>query len=192
MPANLENSAVATGLEKVSFHSNPKERQCMLRFMGSQRVRHDWVTELSWAGLKQGQAWLVLGWETAWTAAGQASLSVTNSWSLLKLMSIESVMPSNHLILYHPLLLLPSTFASIRVFSSKSVLRVRWPKYWSFSFSTSPSNEYSELISFKFDWFGLLAVQETLRVFSNTTQFKSVNSSVLGFLYSPICTSIHD
>ena len=92
-----------------------------------------------------------------------ASLSFTNSWSLLKLMSIESVMPSNHLILCHPLLFLPSIFPSIRVFSSESVLCIRWPKYWSFSFSINPSNEYSGLISFRFDWLDLLAVQGTLK-----------------------------
>ena len=91
----------------------------------------------------------VLLFVTPWTAAHQASLSITNSWSLLKLMSIESVMPSNHLILCHPLLLLLSIFPSIRVFSNKSVLCIRWPKYWSFSFSISPSNEYSGLISFR-------------------------------------------
>ena len=90
---------------------------------------------------------------TPWTAARQASLSITNSYSLLKLMSIESVMPSNHLILCHPLLLPPSNFPSIRVFSNESVLRMRWPKYWSFSFSISPSNIYWELISFRIDWF---------------------------------------
>ena len=95
---------------------------------------------------------------TPWTAARQASLSITNSWSLLKFMSIESVMPSNHLVLRHPLLL-PSIFPSIRVFSSESVLHIRWPKYWSFNFSISPSNEYSGLISFRIDWFDLLAVQ---------------------------------
>ena len=100
---------------------------------------------------------------TPWTAAFQASLSITNSQSLLKLMSIESVMPSNHLILYHPLLLLPSIFPSIRVFSNESVLRIRWPKYWSFSFSISPSNEYSGLISFRMDWLDLLAAQGTLK-----------------------------
>ena len=88
---------------------------------------------------------------------------LTNSWSLLKLMSTESVMPSNHLILCHPLLLLPSIFPSIRVFSNESALHIRWPKYWSFSFSISPSNEYSGLISFRIDWFGLLAVQGTLK-----------------------------
>ena len=95
---------------------------------------------------------------TPGTAAHQASLSITNSWSLLKLMSIESVMPSNHLILCHPLLLLPSIIPSIRVFSNESILPIRWPKYWSFSFSTSPSNEYSGLISFRMDWLDLLAV----------------------------------
>ena len=96
---------------------------------------------------------------TPWTTAlGQASLSITSSWNLLKLMSIESVIPSNHLILCCPLLLPPSIFPSIRVFSNKSVLCIRWPKYWSFSFSISPSNEYSGLISFKIDWFDLLAV----------------------------------
>ena len=98
---------------------------------------------------------------TPWTAARQASLSITNSWSLLKLTSIESVMPSNHLILCRPLLLSPSFFPSIRVFSNESVLGIRWPKYWSFSFSISPSKEYSGLISFSIDWFGLLAVQGT-------------------------------
>ena len=100
---------------------------------------------------------------TAWTAAGQASLSIANSQSLLKLMSIQSVMPSNHLIPCHPLLLLPSIFPSIRVFSNESVLHMRWPKHWSFSFSISPSNEYSGLISFKMDWLDLLAVQGTLK-----------------------------
>ena len=100
---------------------------------------------------------------TPWTAAHQASLSITNSQSLLKLMSIESVMPSNYLILCHPLLLLPSIFPSIRVFSNESVLRIRWPKYWRFSLNISPSNEYSELISFRKDWLDLLAVQRTLK-----------------------------
>ena len=103
-----------------------------------------------------------------WTAACQASLSITNSWSLLKLMSIESVMPSNHLILCHPLLLLPSIFPSIRVFSSESVLCIRWPKYWSFSFSISPSNEYSGLISLLTGWISLQS-KGLSRVFSNTT-----------------------
>ena len=100
---------------------------------------------------------------TPWTAAHQSSLSITNSQSFLKLMSIELVMPFNHLILCHPLLFLPSIFPSIRVFSNQSVLRIKWPKHWSFSFNISPSNEYSGLISFKIDWFDLLAAQGTLR-----------------------------
>ena len=100
---------------------------------------------------------------TPQTATCQASLSITHSWSLLKLMSIESVMPSNHLILCHPLLLLPSIFPSIRIFSNESVLHIRWPKYWSFSFSIIPSNEYSGLVSFRMDWLDLLAVQGTLK-----------------------------
>ena len=100
---------------------------------------------------------------TPWTAARQASLSITNSQSSLKLMFIESVMPSNHLILCRPLLLPPSIFSSIWVFSNESVLPIRWPKYWSFSFSISSSNEYSGLISFRMDWFDLLAVQGTLK-----------------------------
>ena len=106
---------------------------------------------------------------TPGTAAHQASLSITNSWSPPKPMSIELVMPSNHLILCRPLLLLPSIFPSIRVFSNESALRMRWPKYWSFSFSISPSNEYSGLISFRIDWFDLLAGKGLLRIFSSTT-----------------------
>ena len=105
--------------------------------------------------------WLFL---TPWTTASQASLSITNSLSLLKLMSIKSVMPSNHLILCRPLLLLYSIFPSIRVFSSESVLHIRWPKYWSFSFSISPSNEYSGLTSFRIDWLDLFAIQTTLKI----------------------------
>ena len=100
---------------------------------------------------------------TPWTTACQASLSITNSRSSLKLMSIESVMPSSHLILCHPLLLLPSIPPSIKVFSNESPLHIRWPKYWSFSFNISPSNEYSRLISFRMDWLDLLAVQGTLK-----------------------------
>ena len=100
---------------------------------------------------------------TPWTAVRQASLSITNSWSLLKLRSFESMMPSNHLILCHPLLFLPSVFPSIRVFSNNSALGISWPKYWSFSFNISPSNEYSELISLRIDWVDLLVVQGTLK-----------------------------
>ena len=114
---------------------------------------------------------------TPWTAAGhQAFLSTTNSRSLLKVMSIESVMPSNHLIFCHPLLLLPSVFPSIRVFSSELTLCIRWPKYWSFSFSISPSNEYSRFVSFRIDWFDLLAVQGTLK---SLLQHHSSKASIL-------------
>ena len=109
-----------------------------------------------------------------WTAACQASLSITNSWSLLKLMSIELVMPSNHLILCHPLFLLPSIFPSIRVFSNESALYFRWPKFWSFSFNLSPSNEYSGMISFRMDWLDLLAVQGTLKTLLQHHSSKSV------------------
>ena len=113
---------------------------------------------------------------TPWTAACQASLSVTNSWSLLKLMSIKLVMPSNHLILCCPLLLPPSVFPSIRIFSNESVLHIRWPKYWSFSFSISPSNEYSGLISLRMDWLDLLAVQGILK---SLLQHHSSKASIL-------------
>ena len=148
--------------------------------MGSQRVRHDWATSLHFTN--------ILAWEiprtgesgglqsssvqslsrvqlfaTPWTTAHQASLSISNSWSLPKLMSIESVMPSNHLILCHPLLPLPSIFPNIRVFSNELDLRIRWPKYWSFSFNISPSNEHPGLISFRMDWLDLFAVQGTLK-----------------------------
>ena len=113
---------------------------------------------------------------TPCTVALQASLSITNSRSLLKLMSIDSVMPSNHLILYCLPLLLPSIFPNIRVFSNESVLHIRWPKYWSFSFSISPSSEYSGLISFRMDWLHLLAVQET---FKSLLQHHSSKASIL-------------
>ena len=130
---------------------------------------------------------------TPWNVARQASLSIINSQSLLRLMSIESVMPSNHFILCYPLLLPTSIFPSIRVFSKESVLRIRWPKYWSFSFSISPSSEYSGLISFRMDWLDLLAVQETLKLL---LQHHSSRASILQcsafFIYSPTLTSIHD
>ena len=119
-----------------------------MRFSSVQSLSHVWL------------------FATPWTAACQASLFITNSWSLLKLMSIESVMPSNHLIICRPLLLWPSIFPSIRVFSNESVLLITWPKYWSFSFSISPFNEYSGLISFRMDWLDLKGLS---RVFSNTT-----------------------
>ena len=116
--------------------------------------------------------------ETPWTAACQASLSIANSWSLLKLMCMESEMPSNYLILCHPLLLLHSIFASISAFSSDSVLHIRWSKYWSFSFSISPSNKHSALISFRMDWLDLLEVQGT---FKSLLQHRSSKASILHF-----------
>ena len=128
---------------------------------------------------------------TLWTSACQASLSITNSWSLLKLIFIELVMPSNHLILCHLLLLRPSIFPSMRVFSNESALCIRWPKYWSCSFNIGASKKYSGLISFRMGWLDLLVVQGTLES-SPTPQFKSISSSVLSFLCSPILTSIHD
>ena len=128
---------------------------------------------------------------TTWATAHQASLSITNSRGLLRLISIELVMPSNHLILCSPFLLLPSVFLSIRVFSNESVFRFRWPRYWSFSFNISPSNEYSGLISFKIDWFDHLESKGLSRVFP-TPQFKSINSLALSFLYGPTRTFVHD
>ena len=128
-----------------------------------------------------------------WTAACQASLSVINSQSLPKLMFIELVMPPNHPTICCPLLLLPSIFPITRVFPNESVLHIRWPKYWSFSFNISPSNEYLGLISFRRDWWcDLLAVQETLKSLPQQPQFESINSLALSFLYSPTLTSMHD
>ena len=140
-------------------------------FQGMWPIRFSSVQSLS-------HVWL---FATPWATAHQASLSIANSWSLLKLhcvhwVSIESVMPSNHLILYHPLLLLPSIFPSIRVFSNESVLHIRWPKYWSSSCNLSPSNEYSGLISFRMDWINLLAVQGTLK---SCLQHHSSKASIL-------------
>ena len=126
---------------------------------------------------------------TPWIAARQASLSITNAQSSLRLTSIESVMPSSHLILCLPLLLLPPIPPSIRVFPNESVLHIRWPKYWSFSFGNSPSNEYLGLISFRMD---LLDLLESPQESSPTPQFKSINSSALSLLYGTTLTSIHD
>ena len=128
---------------------------------------------------------------TPWIVACQASLPFIISQSLLKLMSIELVMPSNHLFLCHPLFLLTSIFPSTRVFSNELTLCIRWPKFWSFSFSISPSNEYSVSTSFRIDWLDLLAVQGTRKSFL-TSSFKSINYSVFSFLYSPNLTSIPD
>ena len=129
---------------------------------------------------------------TPWTAACQASLSITNSWSLLKLMSTESMMPSNHLIPCHLLLFLPSIFPSIWVFSNESDLRIRWPKYWSLNFNISPSNEYSGLISSRMNWLDLLALQGTLK---SLLQHPSSKASILwhsAFFIVQLLTSIHD
>ena len=136
--------------------------QCLARRVAVHSYQNQMVIWLCSSVQSLSGVWL---FETSWTgtAAWQASQSITNSRSLLKLMSIELVMPSNHLILCHPLLLLPSIFPSIRVFSKESVLRITWPKYWSFNFSISPSNEYSGLVSFRMDWLALLAVQGTLK-----------------------------
>ena len=128
---------------------------------------------------------------TSWTAVCQAPLSSTISWSSLKLMSIELVTLSNHLNLWHHLLLLPSIFPSIRVFSSELALCIRWPKYWSFSGSISPSNEHSRLISFRIDWFDLLCCPRDPQVSSPAQQFKSINSLVLSLLYGPTLTPVH-
>ena len=129
----------------------------------------------SWFSLVQSLSHVLL-YATPWTAACQASLSITTSWSWFRLMSIESVMPSNHLILCHPLLLPPLIFPSIRVFSNESALRMRWPKYWSFSFNISPSSEHPGLISFRMDWLDLLAVQGTLK---SLLQNHNSNASIL-------------
>ena len=138
--------------------------------IGTFKKKRTWVSVWSVQLLSPIQLFV-----TPWTEARQASLSITNSWSLLKLMSIELVMPSNYQILCRPLLL-PSLFPSFRVFPNESVLRIRWPKYWSFSFSLSPSNEYSGLISFRMDWLDLLAVQGTLK---SLLQHHSSKASVL-------------
>ena len=126
-----------------------------------------------------------------WTAARQALVSITNSQSLFQLMSIKSVMPSNHLILCHPLLLPPSIFPSIRVFSNESVLHIRWPKYWSFSFNTSPSNEYSGLISFRIDWLDLLAVQGTLKIKHKILVARIEKWNIIWRVYASGQTSLH-
>ena len=152
---------------KVSFHSNPKERQCQRML----NLLHNCTHLSSVQSLSHVRLFV-----TPWTAARQASLSIANSWSLLRLMSIESVMSSNHLILCCPLLLLPSIFPSIRVFSNESVLHMRWPKIWSFSFNICPSNENSRLISFRMDWLDLLAAQGTLK---SLFQHHSSKASIL-------------
>ena len=142
----------------------------------SHRIGEEFGLKFSSICLVQFSTSFVSDSATPWTAARQTSLSITNSQSLLKLMSIELVIPSNHLILCYPFLLLPSIFPSIRVFSNESALHIRWPKYWSFSFSISPSNEYSGLIFFRMDCLDLLAVQGTLK---SLLQFHSSKASIL-------------
>ena len=149
-----------------------KEEPGGLQSMGSQKS-WTWFSNQFSSVQSLSCVWLLA---TPWTAAGQASLSITNSWSPPKPMSIESVMPSNHLILCCPLLLLPSILPSIRVFSNESALHIRWPKYWSFSFSISPSNEHLGLISFRMDWLDLLAVLGTLK---SLLQHHSSKASIL-------------
>ena len=150
------------------------EQQKSIYMLEPLHTHQKWNRVSSYAVVQlQNRVWR---FATPWTAAYEASLSITNSWSLFKLISIESVMPSNHLILCHPLLLLPSIFPRIRFFSNKSVLHIRWPKYWSFSFSISPSNEYSGLISFKMYWLDLLTVQGTLK---SLLQHHSSKASIL-------------
>ena len=179
------------------------EESSWLQSMGSQRVRHNWndlhtgnsnnpvvvLNAMKWFSSAQLLRRVSL-FLTSWTAAHQASLSITNTWSLFKLMSIESVMPSNHLTLCHPLLP-PSIFPSISVFSNESVLRIRWPEYWSFNFSISPSSEYSWLVSFRMDWLALLAVQGTLK---SLLQHHSSKASILwcSAFFTVQLTSIRD
>ena len=148
-------SVYAEKLRKAHGHLTPNYHMAPILQRSNQSLEPD---SCSVQSLSRVQLFATPG-----TAAPQASLSITNSWSLLKLMSIKSVMPSNHLILCRPLLLPPSVFASIRVFSNESALHIRWPKYWSFSYSISPSNEYSGLISFRMHWLDLLAVEGTLK-----------------------------
>ena len=160
----LNHNLQQTAQETYSFIYNNQPRKpacCKIDLQGTSSVQ------------PPSCVWL---FETAWTSARQVSLSITNSRSLPKLMSIESVMPSNHLILCRPLLLLPSIFPSIKVFSNESVLHIRWPKYWSFSFNISSSNEHSGLISFRMDWLDLLAVQGTLK---SLLQHHSSKASIL-------------
>ena len=161
------------------------------RIYGEQKIRGTSWKKMIVFSLVQllSHVWL---FATTWTAAYQASLSITNSQSLLKLMSIVSVMPSNHLILCRPLLLLPSIFPNIRVFSNESALRIRWPKYWSFSFSISPSNEYSGLISFRMDWLDILAVQGTLKSLLQYHNSKAPIFQCSAFFIVQPSQSIHD
>ena len=173
---DLLEKEMATHSSTLALKIPWMEEPGRLQLMVSQRFRHDWVvTSLRYHNSVQSLSHVRL-FVTPWIAARQASLSITNSWSSLKLTSIESVMPSSHLILCHPLLLLPSIPPSIRVFSNESTLRMRWPKYWSFSLNISPSNEHPGLVSFRVDWLDLLAVQGTLK---SLLQHHSSKASIL-------------
>ena len=173
--------------EYVAFHGVAKS-QTRLKQLSSSSSMHRVALSQSVQSFSHVQLFA-----TPWTAACQAYLSITNSQSLLKLRSIESVMSSNYLILCHRLFLLPSIFPSIRVFFTESILHIRWPKYWSFSFSISPSNEYSELISFRIEGLaGSPCSPRDPQESSPTLQFKSINSSVLSFLHGLTLTFIHD
>ena len=183
------------GLEKTEWEPQASKKASFPYIMcfrqvraGTCRVREGWpVTIIPIRSMLLFSRSVVSDSVTPWTAACQASPYFTISWSLHKFMSNESVMPSNHLILCHPLLLLPSIFPSIRVFSNESVLLIRWPMYWSFSFSISPSNEYSGLTSFRTDRLDL-AVQES----SQAPQFEDISSLALSLFYCPALTSTHD
>ena len=180
---SLVHSFFQPGLGEHITQPGTKQSTCIINSVNLCKNLH--ISSVHWFSY----IWLFV---TPWTAARQASLSITNPWSLLKLITIELVMPSNHLILWRPLLLLPSVFPSIRVFSKESVLGIRWLKYWSLSFSISPSNEYSGLISFRIDWLDLLADQGTLKSLLQHRSSKASISLALSFLYRPTLTSIHD
>ena len=164
VPHYQHNPPLSGGISSKNLKGIVPWQPIMLKTERWQSLKELWIvshTSVQFSSIQSlSRVWL---FATPWIAACQASLSITNSQSLLKLMSIEPVMPSNHLILCHPLLLSPSIFPSIRVFSNESALHIRWPKYWSFSFSNSPSNKYSGVICFRTDWFDLLAVQGILK-----------------------------
>ena len=166
-----------------SLHPNHSEdAMSFLLFKAHNSVSYIHFTMYPFSSVQFSRSVVSRLFVTSWTTARQASQSITNSRSPPKPMSIVSVMPFNHLILCCPLFLLPSIFPSIRVFSNESALRIRWPKYWSFGFNISPSNEHPGLISFRMDWLDVLAIQGTLKSLL-IPQFKSINSSVLSFLY---------
>ena len=183
-PTMMQCSVLVDALDDSQIHGNRLELRVAIMFIPEKkrsiRLWYYWNSTLkklrSWHPVPSVQFSCVRLFVTPWTAAHQASLSITKFQSLLKLISIESVLLYNHLILCHPLLLLPSIFPSIKVFSDESVLCIRWPNYWSFGFNISPSNQYAGLISFRMDWFDLLAVQGTLK---SPLQHHSSKSSVL-------------